>query len=137
MLTQDSANISLSVEFDYVRRRIIGGDESHRIGSLTLLFQSIAQQVGDEVTDDSKGPSNNSIMGELRLTHEHLVFKWTSVDPKIKCSEIVASSNVEKVTPGVVAMVTEQLRNTIQYMDWVEAGKLWMPPEKIGLRPER
>ena len=118
-------------------RRIVGGNESHRIDRLTLLVQSMAQEVHEEITDDIKKLSNNSIMDKLRLAHEHLVFKWTSVDPKIKCSEIVASSNVEKVTPGVVAMVTEQLRNTIQYMDWVEAGKLWMPPEKIGLRPER
>ena len=113
MLAQDSANISPGVEFDYMRRRIVGGDETHRIGSLTLLFQSMAQQVRDEITDDSEAPSNNSIMDELRLAHEHLVFKWTSIDPNIKCSEIVASINVEKVTPEVVAIVTEQLRNTI------------------------
>ena len=73
----------------------------------------MAQQVRDEITDDGETPSSNSIMDELRLAHEHLVFKWTSIDPKIKCSEIVASINVEKVTPEVVAMVTEQLRNTI------------------------
>ena len=113
MLAQDSANISPGVEHDYVRRRIVGGDESHRIGSLTLLYQSMAQQVRDEVSDGSEAPSNNSIMDELRLAHEHLVFKWTSIDPNTKCSEIVASINVEKVTPEVVAMVTEQLRNTM------------------------
>ena len=40
MLVQDSVNISLGVEFDYVRQ--VGGDETHRIGSLTLLFQLMA-----------------------------------------------------------------------------------------------
>ena len=123
MLAQDSANISPGVEFDYVRRRIVGGDETHRIGSLTLLFQSMAQQVRDEITDDGETPSSNSIMDELRLAHEHLVFKWTSIDPKIKCSEIVASINVEKVTPEVVAMVTEQLRNTIPIYGLYCAGQ--------------
>ena len=71
------------------------------------------QQERDEITYDSEAPSNNLIVDELRLTHEHFVFKWTSIDPKIKCSEIVASINVEKVTPKVVAIVTKQLRNTI------------------------
>ena len=113
MLAQDSASISPGVEHDYVRRSIVGGDESHRIGSLTLLYQSMAQQVRDKVSDGSKAPSNNSIMDDLRLAHKHLVFKWTYIDPKTKCLEIVASINVEKVTSQVVAAVTEQLRNTM------------------------
>ena len=50
----------------------------------------MAQEVHEEITDDIKKLSNNSIMDKLRLAHEHLVFKWTSVDPKIKCLEIVA-----------------------------------------------
>ena len=61
MLAQDSANISPGVEFDCVRRRIVRGDETHRIGRLTLLFRSMAQQVRDEITDDSETPFNNSI----------------------------------------------------------------------------
>jgi hypothetical protein len=82
MLAQDLANISPGVEHKYVRRRIVEGNEPHRIGILTLLHQSMAQQVRDEVTDDSKVPSNNSIIDDLRLAHKHLVFKWKSIDPK-------------------------------------------------------
>lgn len=37
------------------------------------------------------------------------MFKWTSIDPNVKCSEIVASINVEKVTPGLLTTITELL----------------------------
>ena len=121
VLAQDSANISPGIEHDYVRTRLVGGDNSHGIGSLTSMYQAMAQKVRDlnkeelAVGDDgenhlTKNPSHNSIMDELRLAHEHLVFKWTSVDPKVKCSEIVAPINVESVTPVVIATITEQLR---------------------------
>lgn len=56
-------------------------------------------------------------MDELQLAHEHLVFKWTSLDPEIKCSEVVASINVDKVTPEVIATITELLRDTIPVYD--------------------
>ena len=46
MLSQDSANIRL---------HIIRGDESHRIGALAFIFQSMAQQVQEENADGSKG----------------------------------------------------------------------------------
>ena len=35
------------------------------------------------------------------LAEEHLVFKFSSIDPGVKCLEIVASVNVAKVTVGV------------------------------------
>ena len=79
-------------------------------------------------------------MDELRLAHEHLVFKRTSIDPEIKCSEIVASINVEKVTPKVVAMMTEQLRDTtpIYGLDCAgqafdAAGANWVAAREITL----
>ena len=52
-------------------------------------------------------------MDELKLAHEHLVFKWSSLDPDIKCSEVVASINVNKVTPEVITQITELLRETM------------------------
>ena len=52
-------------------------------------------------------------MDELQLAHEHLVFKWTSLDPSIKCSEVVASININKVTPEIITTVTELLRDTM------------------------
>lgn len=55
----------------------------------------------------------NSIMDELLLANEHIVFKWTSLDPGIKCSEVVASINVNKVTPEVITTITNLLRETM------------------------
>ena len=52
-------------------------------------------------------------MDELRLANEHLVFKWTSMDPDIKCSEVVAAINVNKVTPEIITAVTDLLRDTM------------------------
>ena len=59
MLAQDSANISSGVKYDYVRRRIVGGYESYGICTLTLIFQSMAQQVQEKIADGSIAPSNN------------------------------------------------------------------------------
>ena len=50
------------------------------------------------------------MLDELRLAHEHLVFKWTSLDPDIKCSQVVASINIKKVTPEIITTITELLR---------------------------
>ena len=115
----------------------VGGNESHRIGSLTLLFQPMMQQVCEKITNNSEAPSKKTIMDKLRLAHKHLVFEWTSIDSKIKCSEIVAPINVEKVTPKVVAMGPSSCATPFQYMDWIASGKFWMPPEQIGLRTKR
>ena len=52
-------------------------------------------------------------MDELRLASEHLVFKWTSLDPDIKCSEVSASINISKVTPQIITTITELLRDTM------------------------
>ena len=49
----------------------------------------------------------------LPLAQEHLVFKFSSIDPHIKCSEIVASVNVTKVTPGVITSVIIALRDLL------------------------
>jgi len=56
-------------------------------------------------------------MDELKLAHEHLVFKWSSLDPNIKCSDVVALINVNKVTPEIIAQITELLRETMPIHD--------------------
>ena len=62
-------------------------------------------------------------MDELRLAHEHLVFKWTSMDPNVKCSKIIVSVNVETVTPVVIATITEQLWEILPVYGLVCAGQ--------------
>ena len=52
-------------------------------------------------------------MDELRLAHEHLVFKWSLLDPDTKCLEVIASINIEKVMPEIIIKTTELLRDTM------------------------
>jgi hypothetical protein len=42
------------------------------------------------------------------------VFKFSSLDPKVKCSKIVASVNVMKVTSGVITSVIIALCDLLQ-----------------------
>ena len=37
------------------------------------------------------------------------MFKWSSLDPAVKCSEVVAAINIEKVTPQIIVSITELL----------------------------
>lgn len=116
-LANDSANINAGLEHDHVSNTFVGQDESHRIGTLSNLFHSMAQKVKDQTPrvrpEESTEKPQNSILDELRLAKEHLVFKFTSLDPNIKFSEIVASINVEKVTPELITTVTEILIDTL------------------------
>ena len=55
VLGQDLCNLNAGIEHDYVRNTLVGGDESHRLGDLSHMFQVLAQQVRDvqEVNADS------------------------------------------------------------------------------------
>jgi hypothetical protein len=53
------------------------------------------------------------ILDNLPLAEEHLIFKFSSIDPRVKCSDIVASVNVTKVTSGVITSVMISLRNLL------------------------
>ena len=129
VIAQDSANIKTGIEHDYVTNDLKGGDETHSIATLSRMFQALAQQVkdttdefddadGDEPATSTKKARQNSILDELPLAKEHLVFKWTSVDPNIsKTSYIVASVNVEKVTHSVITAIMTLLSNTLPSYD--------------------
>jgi hypothetical protein len=47
------------------------------------------------------------------LAEEHLVFKFSSIDPGVKCSEIVASVNVAKVTSSIITAIMISLRDLL------------------------
>jgi hypothetical protein len=47
----------------------------------------------------------NSILDELPLAKEHLVFKFSVMDPGIKSSEIVMSVNVNRVSAVVITSI--------------------------------
>ena len=83
------------------------------------MFDVLANKVNSTAGDLEADPEgiaqggSNSIFDELKLAQEHLVFKWMSSDPEIKCSEIVTSINVEAVTAQLVAFVLDCLRDTL------------------------
>ncbi len=52
-----------------------------------------------------------SIMDNLLLAEEHLVFKFSSIDSGVKCSEIVASVNAAKGTSSIITAIMISLRD--------------------------
>ena len=110
-----------------------GGNESHSIASLSGMFCALAQKMkdtrcGEEIepaasTDNFASATvvvhQNSIMDNLLLAEEHLVFKFSSIDPGVKCSEIVATMNVKKVTSGIITLVMIALRDLLPMVGWV------------------
>jgi hypothetical protein len=54
---------------------------------------------------DEAVKQNYSILDNLLFAQEHLVFKFSSIDVQVKCSETVASVNVTKVTARVITSV--------------------------------
>jgi hypothetical protein len=99
-----------------------GGNKSHTVATLSRMFLALAQKVKNAECDAREGVQQNSILDNLPLAQEHLVFKLSSIAPQIKCSKIVASVNVTKVTPGVITSVIIALRDLLQmvglHMGW-------------------
>ena len=126
---EDSTNIRQGVEHNHVANTIVGGDESHRTGTLFQMFHVMAQKNKDAKEDDQVDNGTNSatptkkvrymlqlhrcshvyfvltrlkfimskvrpnlILDELRLAKEFQVFKFTSIDSDIKCSECLFST---------------------------------------------
>ena len=57
---EDSANVKYGMEHDHVKNKIIGGDESHKIGTLSQMFHVMAQKVKDTTTGDVN--ENDNVM---------------------------------------------------------------------------
>ena len=116
-IAQDSANINSEINHDYVRNTLKGGDKSHSVVTLSWLLQALAQRVKDAQCNENKTVQQNSILDNLPLDQEHLVFEFSSINPQVKCSEIVASVNVTKVTPRVITSVITALRDLLPMVD--------------------
>ncbi len=101
-IAQDSSNINSGIKHNYVTNTLKGGNASQSVTTLSQMLQALAQKVKDAECDENKAVQQNSILDNLPLAQEHLVFKFSSINLQIKCSEIVASMNVTKVTPGVI-----------------------------------
>jgi hypothetical protein len=128
-IAQDSANINSGIEHNYVSNTLKGGDESHCIATLLQMFNAMVQEVKDTQSSDDDEKENsptlvvqqNSILDNLLLAEEHLVFKFSSIDPEVKCLEIVASVNVAKVTSLIITVIMISLQDLLP-MDGLEIG---------------
>jgi hypothetical protein len=125
-IAQDFANINSGIEHDYVSNTLKGGNESHSVATLSGMSHALAQKVKDAWCDEEIEPAasadnfsgvtvvrQNSILDNLPLAEEHLVFKFSSIDPGVKCSEIVVTVNVKKVTSGIITLVMIALRDLL------------------------
>jgi len=85
------------------------------------MFNAMAQKVKDAQSSDDDEQENspslvdqhNSILDNLMLAEEHLVFMFSSIDPGVKCSENVASVNVAKVTSSIITAIMISLRDLL------------------------
>jgi hypothetical protein len=134
-IAQDSANINTGTEHDYVSNTLKGGDESHSVATLSRMFQALAQKMKDAECNESKQVVlQNCILDNILLAEDHLVFKFSSIDPQIKCLEIVASVNVTKVTSEIISSLIVTLRDLLPMVGLQvgmatsdDAGCNWVP----------
>lgn len=86
-----------------------------KVSARVFLFNTIILycSINPYIVPFYEQEDKNSILDKLRLTGEHLVFKWTSIDLDIKCSDIVASVNIEKVNPELITTIQDLLTSTI------------------------
>jgi hypothetical protein len=70
-------------------------------------------QCNGNVQEEDEVVQQNTILDNLPLAQEHIVFKFSSINPQVKCSEIVASENVMKVMPGIITSMIIALGNLL------------------------
>ena len=105
ILGQDVSNIKSWSWAWYICNHIVGGNGLHQIGSPIQLYQVMAQKVrGAHDKSEESGPQN-SIIDDFHLVCRHLLFKWSSIDPDVDCSEIITLINTEKVSFKVLSKV--------------------------------
>jgi hypothetical protein len=106
---QDSTNIKAGIEHDYTTNTLKGGDESHCLETGSHLFGLMAQRMKNSLPSGpaatTEQPQHSSIFDNITLAKEHAVFKFLIMDQIVKCSEIVASVNVKKVTSTIISTI--------------------------------
>jgi hypothetical protein len=108
----------MGIEHDHITNTFKGGEEFHSVATLLQMFQALVQKVKDaaaaEINENKENNSNQHYFFEnLQLTEEHLVFKFSSIDSRVKCTEIVMSVNVMKVTSRVITSVIISLSDLL------------------------
>jgi hypothetical protein len=119
-LAQDSANLNATIKHDYVSNMLKGGNQTYCLATLSQMYQTMARKVRDaqELENENEGGATAadqpaSILENIPLAEEHLVFKWVSIDPDVKCSDIVASINMRQVSAAVITSMMIAHRDTL------------------------
>lgn len=121
VLAQDSDGENAAIVHDYVI--YAEGWRSDSCHFFTIISNSGITDEGDggikwwqyaeELWVYSGTVQQSSILENLPLAKEHLVFYYISLNPVIKCAEIVASPvSMKKVTAAVITQLIIQLRET-------------------------
>jgi hypothetical protein len=115
VITQDSANIKAGIEHNNAKNTLKRGDNPHHLETRSHLFGLMAQRMKDSLPSgpaaSMEQPQHSSIFENIPLAKEHVVFKFSIMDPTVKCSKIVASVNDEKVTPTIISTILRSLRD--------------------------
>ena len=88
-IANNSANVNAGIKHDHVANNFIGMDETHRIAILSGILYSMAQKVKDDC-------------GLVEDAVEDDGITKPSIYPDIKCLEIVASINIEKIMSKMI-----------------------------------
>ncbi len=119
-MAQDFTNLNVTFEHNYESNMLKGGNQTHRLATLFQMYHTMAMKIRDahELEERSKGGATMterpiSILENHPLAEEHLVFKWVLIDPNVKCSDIMASINVKKVSAAVITSMMIALRDTL------------------------
>jgi hypothetical protein len=118
VIAHASTNIKAGIEHNYVTNTLKEGDESHRLETCSHLFGLMAQRMKDSLLSSgpaasTEQPQHSSIFENIPLAKEHVVFKFSIMDPTVKCLEIVASVNVKKVTLTIISTILTSLRDVM------------------------
>ena len=118
-MAYDSASSAAGITWDYRRNLLVGQDKSPPFLPLTQKFQLRAnnQKAAEEESNNDaavKVSSENSILDNIALAKEHLVGIFSSLEPSTKCSEIVASTDVEKPTAPIIFKIDHLVYHTVQ-----------------------
>ncbi len=83
-LAQDSMNISPTIEHDYVSNKLEGGDESHKLGDLTHMFQLLANQAKEaNATDEEEAAAADT--NQVRMSLCQLYFSSAIIQSNFRC----------------------------------------------------
>ena len=78
VISFDSCSLNIGIDHDHVTNAIVEGDKSRHISSLSQMFEVLANKANstaENLKADPGDAKSDSIIDELKLAQEHLVFK--------------------------------------------------------------